>query len=453
MKTSTTTKIQKTANLEVNNELLLKELEANASDPFIFDSLFSNIKIVEEQESKIFLLLSSEIRAIISDKYDDFIKRAIWTVYAGYREVVYITDINEMNKNTVKTQSSSVVSNINKKLTFETYARGEFNKFALNGADQIISQDEVFISPLFIFSSSGLGKTHLLHAIGNELLSKNKTCKYINPDFFTRDIVQQLQAKDHDKINEIVEYYGQYDCLMFDDVQLFGNREHTLNVLFNIINNHINASKQIIICADKRPEELGGFEQRFITRFQGGVTFEIHDPSVEDVSEIFKFKFKQKNINPNNFNNDAIQFLARNFNNSIREIDGTVNKIMLFKNSDQRFSYDVSYLKNIFKGGEKDKDSITPEKIVDIVAKYYKIDKKKLTGKNRSAPVVLARRICMWLIKDILGLTFKEIGNMFGGQAHSSVMVSVEYIDKNLKSNSSVSVALNKIKDQLKKII
>ena len=240
---------------------------------------------------------------------------------------------------------------------------------------------------------------------------------------------------------------------MFDDVQQYANKESTLTVLFNIINIMINAKKQIIITADKKPEDLGGFEQRFVTRFSGGLTLNITSPEMDDVIRILKFKLKQNNINPELWEDESFKFIARNFSVSIRSIEGAINRIKLFSEGDDYFTYDIATIKSIFKNVSQVKDSITPERIIDVVAKFYKLEKKKIVAKTRKKEIVIPRRISMWLIKNNFEYSLEEIGKMFGNQSHSTVIVSIQWIDNNMKSNSALKFAIEKIKENLNKIL
>ena len=292
-----------------------------------------------------------------------------------------------------------------------------------------------------------------MHAIGNELIKNGKTCFYVNPDELTRRLVEQLRTKNQEEINKIVDDLVAYDCLMFDDVQQYANKESTLIVLFNIINHMFTNDKQVIISADKRPEDLGGFEQRFITRFTGGLTVKIDTPEIDDVIAILKFKLRQNNINPELWEDESLKFVARNFATSIRSIEGAINRIKLFSQNDDFFTYDMNTIRNVFKNMSQVKDTITPDKIIDMVAKYYKLDKSRITARTRKEEVVIARRISMWLIKNSFDCSFEEIGKMFGNQSHSNVIISVQWVDNNFKTNTALKVAINKIKENLNRVL
>ncbi|ACF06969.1 chromosomal replication initiator protein DnaA [Metamycoplasma arthritidis] len=445
-------------NLIINNKSFQAELKNNLNgENLLYEQFLSSLEIVHEDNEAIFLLVPTQIKEYVKRDFSELINRIINNVYERKMNIIFITNLEELKNLNVlpktKNYKNEKKSNIIKDLTFENYAPGKFNSVALKAARSIYENDQVVFSPLFIYSSSGLGKTHLLNAIGNELMKKNKTCYYVNPDMLTRKLVEQLKNKNQEEINKIVDNLVSYDCLMFDDVQQYGNRESTLTVLFNIINTLMNDKKQIIIAADKRPEDLGGFEQRFITRFNGGLTVEIMQPEMSDVISILNFKLKQNNINPELWEEESMKFIARNFSNSIRSLEGAINRIKLFSQGDDFFTYDLATIKMIFKNVSQIKETITPETIIDAVSRYYKIDKRKIVAKTRKEEIVMARRIAMWLVKNNFDYSLDSIGKMFGNQSHSTVIVSVKWIDKNIKTNSALKLAIEKIKGNLRKIL
>lgn len=448
-------KEEKLLDLKLNNMAFKNELKNNIGDEVIFEQLFATIEIVHKEANTIYILVPATFKDIIKSRYHDLISRLIKNILGKQNNVIYITHLDELKYLEVISdeKNNQKKTNIRSDLTFENYASGKFNDLVLKAAKTVYQSNDVIFSPLFIYGGSGLGKTHILHAIGNQLLEKGKTSFYVNPDELTRKLVEQLRNRNQEEINKIVDELTSYDCLMFDDIQQYANKESTLSVLFNIINTMITNKKQIILCADKKPEDLGGFEQRFITRFNGGLIVNILNPEMDDVISILKFKLRINNINPMLWDDESIKFVARNFSSSIRAIEGAINRIILFSQGDEQFSYDIENIKTIFKSMSQVKENITPEKIIEIVAKYYKINKNRIVAKTRKEEVVMARRLAMWFIKNNFNFSLEEIGKMFGNQTHSTVIVSISWIDKNIKTNSSLKVAVENIKDNLSKIL
>ena len=330
-------KEEKLLDLKLNNMAFKNELKNNIGDEVIFEQLFATIEIVHKEANTIYILVPATFKDIIKSRYHDLISRLIKNILGKQNNVIYITHLDELKYLEVISdeKNSQKKTNIRSDLTFENYASGKFNDLVLKAAKTVYQSNDVIFSPLFIYGGSGLGKTHILHAIGNQLLEKGKTCFYVNPDELTRKLVEQLRNRNQEEINKIVDELTSYDCLMFDDIQQYANKESTLSVLFNIINTMITNKKQIILCADKKPEDLGGFEQRFITRFNGGLIVNILNPEMDDVISILKFKLRVNNINPMLWDDESIKFVARNFSSSIRAIEGAINRIILFSQGDE----------------------------------------------------------------------------------------------------------------------
>ncbi|RMA79012.1 chromosomal replication initiator protein [Metamycoplasma subdolum] len=446
--------------LAAENITFTQEIKNTLSDDFSYEHFFRPIRLVHIENNTIYVFVPAPVLDYIKNKYFNLIENAaLVSLQREKGNVVFIANINEIKSLKAENEEKDEVkkplpSNINPTLTFENYAVGKFNSLVVKSARNVCEKDEVQFSPLFIHSPSGLGKTHLLHAIGNELIKKSKSCYYINPYTLTSKIVEQLRNKNQEELNKIIEEILSYDCVMLDDVQQYANKESTLNVLFNIFSTLINdKKKQLIITADKKPSDLGGFEERFITRFDGGLTVEITNPEIDDVISILKLKLKQHNIDVNLWEDEALRFVARNFSSSVRSLENAINRIKLISEGDDYFTYDLYTMQTIFKNVSLVKDNITPEKIIDQVAKYYNLDKRKLTAKTRKEEVVIARRISIWLIKNNFNYSLQKIGKMFGDMSHSNVIVSIQWIDANIKSNSTVKVAIQRIKENLNKYL
>lgn len=449
---------EKELDLNVSNQMLQTELKNTANYNMEYETFFSKLKLVCVVEGHAYVLAPVYLIENLKTIFYQSIQRAVNNVLDKKVVLVLISSITEIQKivdteEAEKIINNQKVSNVKNNLTFDNYVIGNFNKITLKAAKQICIQYNDNYNPLFIYSGSGLGKTHLLHAIGNEFTKGNKTCLYINPDSLTRKLVEQLKLRNQEEINKIVDELTSYDCLMFDDVQQYGNKESTLNVLFNIINTMKTNEKQIIFCADKKPNELGGFEQRFLTRFEGGLIMEINDLQLDDVITILKFKLKENNINPDLWEEESLRYIARNFSSSIRALEGAISRIKLFDEGDDFFTYDLRTIQGIFKNVTKATESITPERIIETVSKYYGIDKKKISSNTRVKEIVIPRKIVIYLLKNNFNFTLKEIGKLVGDQAHSTVIASLNWVDANLQSNSALKIAIEKIQNTLKKVI
>ncbi|MGL5617822.1 MAG: chromosomal replication initiator protein DnaA [Metamycoplasmataceae bacterium] len=435
----------------------LLEFEKALDDHVTFSNFAAGIKIHATNPNLFHVVFATkEGLNYIKSKYPHIIKAINEKIFTNAAKIVYI-DKNSY-QNLLSIDSKGAKNDLLKKskikidLTFDNYIDADFNYEAIKGAKKIIESDKVIFSPLFIYSASGLGKTHLMNAIGNELINKNKKVCYIAADLFTKKLVPFLMDSNQEKINKITDIYKDFDVLIFDDIQMYAGKNSTLAVLFNIINHHINENKQIIITSDKKPELLGGFEERFITRFQGGLTIEIKNPSYEDLMKILKVKLLKENIDPSNWEDEALKFIVKNHSNSIRNLEGAINRVKFHDEEIGNIKYTQQVIGKIFSSLKQQKENITKERIVDVVAKYYGLSRTDLQNKSRRKDIVLGRHIAMWLIRDILDVTYKEIGVFFKNRDHSTVLTAIEKIDSQMKMNDSIKSALKKLRQKIESI-
>lgn len=443
-----------------NNNLytksLLVEFEKELKDQLIFSSFIKDIQVHIINENSVYVVCSSkDVIVYLETNYSKIIKKVNEKIFTTKINVIYIDKFSFKNlkqqstEKNINIQELAKKTNINTAFSFDNYVTGSFNEIVIKGINKTIESKQVIYSPLFIYSTSGLGKTHLLHAAGSKFIEKDKKVCYIAPEAFTKKLIPLLMDNNQEKINKIVDKYKNYNVLIFDDIQMYAGKSSTLSILFNIINYHINENNQIIIASDKEPELLGGFEDRFITRFQGGLTLEIKKPSFEDLTKVLKYKLISKNINPEKWEDEALKFIVRNHSNSIRNLEGAVNRVKFYEDEIGNIKYTQKIVGEIFLSLKQEKENITKERVVDIVAKYYNLTRTELQSKSRRKDIVLARHISMWLIRDMLGFTYKEIGNFFKGRDHSTVITAIERIDNQMKVNDLIKSTLIKLKRKI----
>ncbi len=448
-------------NNKTNTQLLINFLESTISDEMIFNSFIKEIKIIEDYKGVVVIETPSEpVRQILERDYKQMLQSAVKEILERNIDIklilkgTYINNIEFNNKNSKydkkKKVSTLADSNIIEKYNFDNYVSCKFNKKALRGAKSIIDEQGIF-SPLFIFSSSGLGKTHLLHAIGNEVIKGGKTALFINPDRLTYKLTEAMKQS-QENIKNIIEEIISFDYIMFDDIQNLGNRTKTLSVLFNIINYASEKGTQIIFAADKTPNELGGFEERFITRFEKGLTLEIENPNINDLIIILRQKLDLEGLNSSKWEEKALSFIARNYSNSIRSVEGAVKRVKFFTMDNQSIKYTHAVVTKIFNQLKINKEELTSERIISTVSHYYKVPKSEICGKTRKQEVVQARHIAMWLIRSIKQLSFAQIGELFGGRDHSTTMSAINKIETSMRINSAVKLAVKQIESKINKV-
>ncbi|UVD81692.1 DnaA/Hda family protein [Mycoplasma iguanae] len=454
--------------LREQNAIFLKALRAEIKDHFLFQILIDSEIFISDIDDNFvnFFIPNDDAKIIIENYLKEKIEEIVKANWRG-KKVAFINKVNDIvpEKNIEEKIEAAPESNYPKEtvikevegrektlipfFTFDNLCEVEYNKVAISACWEILNNEKVFYSPLFIHAPSGMGKTHLINAVGHEFENRNKKVRYIDSNSFTKTISSKLMNKETKEINELVDDIGDYDVLIFDDIQNYGNKPATLTILFNIINNHIINKKQIIIAADKNVEQLGGFEEKFITRFSGGLTIEFGKPNYNDLIQIWKFKLTKEGINTENWDDESLKFIYRNYHGSISALEGALRMIKFYSKEHPDIKYTYATVKNIF---QHERHNITPEKIIKIVAQYYKLKPNEILGVSRKKEIHIARSIAIWIIRKQLELTYKEIGSIFGGKDHTTIMNSVTKIDKRQKEDQQIKYALTKIEKNIGKV-
>ena len=433
-------------NYKVVENQLINYLETAIGDEMILNSFIRGIKIVSYDEQRIlFYVNSKEKKQFIEKECLEIFKKAIKDVLSSNLNIEFTLEANDF----LVEKKDKTKSYINKKFTFDNYVVSSFNNDVVKIAKKIIKELGRF-SPFYIYSDSGLGKTHLLHAIGNKLLKNKKNVLYVEPNRFTEKI--RFLSKQNGGISNFVENLKKYDIVLFDDVQLMGDRTTTLKVLFQLINHFVEKEKQIIIASDVVANKLSGFESRYITRFESGISEKIKNLKVEDVSKLLLKKLKDENLDPNKWEKEAINFIARNNTSSIRVLEGAIKRISFYMENKTNVKYTHSVISNIFKNLEVDKLELTPSRIISMVAIYYKINKSDITGKSRKKEYVFPRHLAIYLVRQIMDLSQTQIGKIFGNRDHSTVINAIKNIDKKIKIDKASKLVLKTMERKIKMI-
>ncbi|BDU67348.1 MAG: chromosomal replication initiator protein DnaA [Candidatus Tyloplasma litorale] len=307
-------------------------------------------------------------------------------------------------------------------------------------------------NPFFIYGGSGLGKTHLLHGIGNKLKENfpNHYIKYLESKDF-KDLVYDSEAINTKKVNNITKDILSYDILLVDDIQMLQTLTKAKEIFFNILSNFINEKKQIVITSDQYPEEMKDFEERFITRFKGGVLLSVTPPDIETAKMILAQKLKKKDSSGGIvLADDALDFIASNFGSNVRELEGSLGKIIFWSIVNDRNSnepYTAEDMANIFEGMTTNK-GLTMQRIVSVIAKNYQVKVSDILGKSRKAEIALPRHLSIYFSRKILNVSLMDIGRYFS-RNHSTIMSSVKKIEKESLRNESLSKVIYDIRKKL----
>ncbi|MGE5679754.1 MAG: chromosomal replication initiator protein DnaA [Bacillota bacterium] len=345
-----------------------------------------------------------------------------------------------------KEEKPDFESYLNPRYTFDNFVKGEGNQLARAAAIAIgENPGETSFNPLFIYGGVGLGKTHLIQAIGNKILSNypHKRVIYLSSDIFTVEFVEAIQAN---TVNDFSNFYKSMDALIIDDIQFLINKEKTQDLFFHIFNTLHQSGKQIVLSSDKPPKDLKGLNERLISRFQWGLTADVQPPDYETRVAILKKKSENYGIQ---LSREILEYIAINITSNIRELEGCLIKLLANASLTSK-EINLELAKKTVKEIATDrKVNISIEYITKVVCEYLNVDENKVREKNRKQEVVMARQIAMYLSKKLTKSSLKTIGLHFGGRDHSTVIHAYnsieEMVEEDTKLKETVSAIQNKI--------
>ena len=336
-------------------------------------------------------------------------------------------------------------ANLNPKYTFDTFVVGSNNNLAHAAALAVAESPGEIYNPLFIYGGVGLGKTHLMHAIAHFILKNNPKSKilYVSSETFTNELIDAIRNKNNITTTEFREKYRNNDVLLIDDIQFIIGKESTQEEFFHTFNTLYEAGRQIVFTADRPPKEMLRLDDRLRTRFEWGLPVDIQPPDYETRVAIIKNKAIRRGMN---LPDPVLQYIAENITSNVRQIEGTVNKILAFQEL-MGESVDVDTVTRAVRDMFKDKADFlpSPDIIIDEVSKFYNIDADALRGQGRTKDTALARQIAMYQIRRMTNLSLKEIGKEFEGRDHTTVMHSIDRIEKLTKTNPEIAEVIKDI--------
>ena len=335
---------------------------------------------------------------------------------------------------------------LNPKYTFDSFIVGGANQFAHAAAQAVAQNPGSAYNPLFIYGGVGLGKTHLMHAIGHYVLQHNKDAKviYVTSETFTNELISAIQQ---DKREEFRNRYRKVDLLMIDDVQFISRSQATQEEFFNTFNTLYNASKQIIISSDCPPKEIPKLEERLSSRFQQGLITDIQPPDLETRIAILK---NRANVEGIEVGDDVLAFIANHVQSNIRELEGCLTKVKSYSRLLGRpinMSTTMEALKDLIP--EVTKREVTPQVIRTTVAAHYGVSTDSMDSARRDREVVMPRQVAMYLCHTMLSLPYKKISYLFGRNDHTTAMSACDKIEKMLQTDASFRQELDAIKKEL----
>lgn len=350
----------------------------------------------------------------------------------------------------VSTAAAEVVhdrSRLNTELTFENFVTGKANQLARAAALQVAENPGVSYNPLFLYGGVGLGKTHLIHAIGNALLASGKgtRVRYVHADQYVSDVVKAYQRKAFD---EFKRYYHSLDLLLIDDIQFFAGKNRTQEEFFYAFEAMVAQRKQIIITSDTYPKELANIDSRLISRFDSGLTVAIEPPELEMRVAILLHKAQTEGVA---MSEEVAFFIAKHLRSNVRELEGALRKVSAYARFHGRDVLTVDVCKDALKDLlSVSNGQITVENIQKTVADFYKIKVADMYSKRRPANIAMPRQVAMYLAKELTQKSLPEIGDLFGGRDHTTVLHAVRKIADARSKQTELNHALHVLEQTLK---
>ena len=345
--------------------------------------------------------------------------------------------------------ANAEITDISYEYTFDTFIVGSSNKFAHAACLAVATNPANAYNPLFLYGNSGLGKTHLLYAIGNEIKknSPEKTICYIKGDDFTNELIESLRMA---RMSEFRKKYRQADILLVDDVQFIGGKESTQEEFFHTFNHLHVSGKQIIISSDKPPKDIETLEARLRTRFEWGLIADISSPDYETRMAILRKKEELDGLEKYHIPDEVMQYIANNIKSNIRELEGSLNKLIALSNLENK-PIDIPLAAEALKDmiSPDDTRAVSPELIMDVVSEHFNVPVAELKGKKRNAEIVLPRQIVMYLCRNMTDTPLKSIGALLGGKDHASISHGVRKIENDLKTDEALNNTVNIIKKKI----
>ena len=425
-----------------------------------YDLYIDTLEPIKVENNKLIILASTsqnkiQLLKFLKEKLCDAVK-----LYFQNVDDIIILDPSEKDSYIVenteeqeasKPEISTGRNKLNEKYTFDTFVVGKSNQYVYAAARSVAENPGNKYNPLFIYGGVGLGKTHLLHAIGNYAVKHNKQLNvlYVTSEQFTNDYIQALKADKKENANKAFrDKYREVDILMIDDIQFIANRTGTQEEFFNTFNDLYQHNKQIVISSDKHPRNIETLEERLRSRFSGGIIQDIQRPDFETRLAILQKKVEQENYN---VDDEALSFLAENIDTNIRELEGGLNNVILLSSLMGKDKATIDEARETLKDMEFTSSvKVTADKILDNCCEYYSISKGDILGKKKTKEIVIPRQMCMYLITELLDMPLASIGEIFG-RDHSTVMHARDKISDNIKKNKDMEHDFKELMSIIKK--
>ncbi|MCR2045442.1 chromosomal replication initiator protein DnaA [Anaerosalibacter massiliensis] len=433
-----------------NNALNLIKVELTEVS---FNTWLKTVKPISSTKDSIILAAPNEFtKGILEGRYLNLIKNAIKQVTNKDYTIEFLIPGEEIPKNMGQSSKKELIDNnfknqLNPKYTFDTFVIGNSNRFAHAASLAVAEAPAQAYNPLFIYGGVGLGKTHLMHAIGHYILNQNPKVKvvYVSSEKFTNELINSIRD---DKNDEFRNKYRNIDVLLIDDIQFIAGKERTQEEFFHTFNALHDANKQIIISSDRPPKEIPTLEDRLRSRFEWGLIADIQTPDLETRIAILKKKANLENIN---VPNDVMLYIATKIQSNIRELEGALIRIVAYSsltNKEVTVELAEEALKDII-SDDKPRE-ITVNLIKEIVSKNFNIKLDDFNSRKRTRSIAYPRQIAMYLSRELTDLSLPKIGDEFGGRDHTTVIHACDKVSGDMESDRNFKMKIDETIKEIK---
>ena len=426
-------------------DIVLQQLKKELSETTIA-AFFDELEAVDIRGNTFILHCANDFKkGYIESLYLKNIKDSLHDIFSTDFEVNILDDLAfaEFNGGTVRKQSDRFTSD---EFTFETFVVGPSNKLAYAASQAVAEHPAQNYNPLLIYGDSGLGKTHLIYAIANVIRRNDPRSKiaYVKGDDFTNELVDAIREG---KTAEMREKYRQADLLLVDDIQFIAGKKQTQEEFFHTFNNLYESGRQIVLTSDRPPSEMTQLEDRLRTRFEWGLLVDVAPPDFETRLAIVKNKAALLGME---LPDKISAYIAENVTANVRQLEGTINKILAYKDllgNDADEETVTRAMQDILK--RSNEYIPTPEAILEYISKYYSLEESVIRGQQRIRDAVQARQIAMYLIRSMTNLSLDDIGKVFDNRDHSTVLYSIQQVEKKMKKEPAFAETVKEIKTNI----
>lgn len=438
-------------------ETCLQDVEASISKTN-FNTWFKDTFITKEDRGTVYVGVPNEfVKEWLHTKYHKMILRSLRTVADQIRSVEYV--VTKTNSPAYKRQQSfqppigselplknlyiDRKDNLNPRYQFNNFIIGSFNELAYSASKAIIKQPGVY-NPLFIYGPTGLGKTHLIQAVGNALKDGNPNIDiyYTSSENFTMGLISAIR---NNRAESFKDKYRKYDVLIMDDIQFLSGKDKTQEELFHLFNILYDKNKQIIFSSDKHPNYIVGLEERLKSRFSAGMIVDVNKPEIESRMAILKSKAAEHQFI---LDNEIIDYIATNVEGNIRELEGILNALMVQTQVKGR-NISLREVKALIKNNIKPKKNVSVKEIVRIIADFYNIDESNIYEKTRRKEIVRSRQVAMYILREDYSISYPLIGKEMGGRDHTTVIHSHIKVKRELDTDTGLAQDIEQLRAML----